>query len=347
MHIALIHFRLVRNGGLETRLFNYIATFRQLGHTVSLVVSKVDNGIELPPDVQVHQINLKRVPKPLRMWAFDRALRPYQQGKSFDLMFSLGRTSHQDLVLCPGNHLGYLNALNVRWPSPIDWLNVHLDKLAFARSKRILAASGMMRNELINLYRIPPEKISVLWPPININAFKALSVDERAELKQLWNIEPNAPVVSFFTTGNERKGYPLVIEMAKHLPDNVAVVVAGVKNTSALLPPNVRFVGYLDHTAPLHQLADVMVAPDLYEPFGQVVAESLLCGTPVVISDRVGASDILTPNTGEVLNSRSPKTWASTVQKWLEKETRAELPESLIDQLDVVNHCRTILSLAQ
>lgn len=345
MHIALIHFRLLRNGGLETRLFNYMATFMALGHQVSLIVSKIDPSIALPPEVTVHQVDLKRVPKPLRMWAFDRALKPFQASEKFDLLFSLGRTSHQHVVLCPGNHLGYLKAMQVRWPSPIDWLNVHLDHLAFSRSKHILAASSMMRDELIGLYNVPSEKITVLWPPINTLAFTAISADERIALKRQWNIGPNVQVVSFFTTGNERKGYPLVIEMAKHLPSHVLLVVAGVKNTSAPLPPNVQFVGYLENTAPLHQMADVMVAPALYEPFGQVVAESLLCGTPVIISNRVGAGDILTPETGEILHSRNPQVWAGTVQKWLESGKRAHLSDSTIDQLDVVGHCRKIVDL--
>ncbi|TNF23824.1 MAG: hypothetical protein EP314_08760, partial [Bacteroidetes bacterium] len=74
MRIALIHYRLLKNGGLETRLFNYLDEFRKRNHEVTLVVSKIDPEVQLHPDIHVHQVNLKRIPKPLRMYFFDRAL---------------------------------------------------------------------------------------------------------------------------------------------------------------------------------------------------------------------------------------------------------------------------------
>jgi hypothetical protein len=70
MRIALIHYRLVRNGGLETRLFNYLAYFSAAGHEVTLVVSKVDEGILLPTGVKMRKVNLSKVPKPLRLYLF-------------------------------------------------------------------------------------------------------------------------------------------------------------------------------------------------------------------------------------------------------------------------------------
>src|SRR5260221_9425889 len=35
--------------------------------------------------------------------------------------------------------------------------------------------------------------------------------------------------------------------------------------------------------------SDLLVLPSLYEPFGLVVNEAMLCGCPVAVSDRVGA----------------------------------------------------------
>ncbi|MDP6909355.1 MAG: glycosyltransferase, partial [Flavobacteriales bacterium] len=111
MRIALIHYRLLKNGGLETRLFNYLNYFHSQGHEVTLVVSKIDPNAMLHPDIKIEQINLKLIPKPLRLYFFDRALARIIPKGNFDLSFSLGRTSNQDMVLCPGNHIGYLNAM--------------------------------------------------------------------------------------------------------------------------------------------------------------------------------------------------------------------------------------------
>jgi glycosyltransferase involved in cell wall biosynthesis len=40
----------------------------------------------------------------------------------------------------------------------------------------------------------------------------------------------------------------------------------------------------------VYRAADVFVLPSVYEPFGVVVNEAMLCGCAVIVSDRVGAA---------------------------------------------------------
>jgi glycosyltransferase involved in cell wall biosynthesis len=53
----------------------------------------------------------------------------------------------------------------------------------------------------------------------------------------------------------------------------------------------VRFLGFVNQTGlpSIYSASDLMVLPSQYEPFGLVVNEAMLCGCPVVVSDRVGA----------------------------------------------------------
>ena len=53
----------------------------------------------------------------------------------------------------------------------------------------------------------------------------------------------------------------------------------------------VRILGFVNQSQlpSVYCAADLLVLPSLYEPFGFVVNEAMLCGCPVAVSDRVGA----------------------------------------------------------
>jgi glycosyltransferase involved in cell wall biosynthesis len=53
----------------------------------------------------------------------------------------------------------------------------------------------------------------------------------------------------------------------------------------------VRFLGFVNQSRlpDVYRAADILVLPSEYEPFGVVVNEAMLCGRPVIVSDRVGA----------------------------------------------------------
>lgn len=341
MHIALIHFRLLLNGGLETRLQNYIRTFREMGHRVSVITFKVDPAVPVPEDVAIYRVDLKRVPKPLRMLYFSKGVNKILQQQHFDLSFSLGRTYGQDIVLCPGTHLGFMRNMGIRIGTPADWLNTWLDRKTYATAKLILAASGMMRDEMVDFYGVPESKIRILYPPADTTRFSQVPDETRQKLRSALNIAPEEKVILFLTTGNTRKGLPLVLDIARLLPPGFRVLIAGmgkVRETSQ----NVHFLGYVPDVERLHRAADVLLHPALYEPFGQVVTESMLCGTPVVVSRNVGASEILQPGEGYVLDTREPEMWCDAV---IQAAALGRLSSNVAERmhLDAGAHCRKIL----
>ncbi len=60
----------------------------------------------------------------------------------------------------------------------------------------------------------------------------------------------------------------------------------------------VRFLGFVNQTQlpAVYTSADLLVLPSVYDAFGVVVNEAMLCGCPVVVSDRVGAGrDLVAP----------------------------------------------------
>lgn len=312
MKIALVHIRLLNRGGLERRLFNYIEWFRSRGHEVHVFVYKVEEE-KIPDGIHLHVVPVRWVPKPFRAFFFDRRLRRILPSNQFDFILSLGRTSFQDAVLIPANHLGYLNAMHKTRKGISDRLQIYMDRKAYAAPGMLFPCSEMMKAEAISLYGVPAQKCTVLYPPINTTLFNPRVKESKAELRSKYGFADGKKSFVFVSASHGRKGLPLLLEAFARLQDkNVELLVAG----PAPVPgnhPNVRYLGFVSQVEELYAAADFTLLPAHYEPFGQVVAESILCGTPVLVSGSVGAQSVVTPRTGLVIQSFSSDAWAAAI----------------------------------
>jgi len=110
--------------------------------------------------------------------------------------------------------------------------------------------------------------------------------------------------------GTQRKGLPRILEYADE--NRYPVYIAG---GSDIHHPNVTNVGTISQDTLCQMYSDAIatIHPAYFEAFGNIILESLACGTPVVASDECGAAELLTEETGAV---------TSDVEKGIEKVTR-------------------------
>ncbi len=59
------------------------------------------------------------------------------------------------------------------------------------------------------------------------------------------------------------------------------------------LKDSVKFVDYVDNVVEAYQDADVLVYPAIYEIFGLVPFEAIMCGTPVIVTDDCGCGELV------------------------------------------------------
>ncbi|MBI4734806.1 MAG: glycosyltransferase family 4 protein, partial [candidate division NC10 bacterium] len=109
-------------------------------------------------------------------------------------------------------------------------------------------------------------------------------------------------ILIFAGSGFARKGVEQILHAMALLPrDDLLLVVGRDKSARAYhrlaqrlgIAARVRFLGVRNDLADLLAAADVLLHPALYEPFGNVVLEALACGCGVIVSDRVGAKDLV------------------------------------------------------
>jgi glycosyltransferase involved in cell wall biosynthesis len=129
---------------------------------------------------------------------------------------------------------------------------------------------------------------------------KASRVD-RVAVRQSWGIPEDACVILFCAKLQPWKRPQDLLRAFAHADiSNSYLVYAGdgvlrreLEREAADLhvQEGVRFLGFQNQSAlpQVYCSSDLMVLPSEYEPFGVVVGEAMLCGCPVIVSDRVGA----------------------------------------------------------
>ena len=203
------------------------------------------------------------------------------------------RYSHKPLVL-------HIHALETdRSGLWVDKRIFAIEKYGMEQADQIVAVSQYTKNNIVQYYGIPPEKITVIHNGIYCNERDSGSMDVAR------NNRPK--MVLFLGRITHQKGPYFFIEIAKKVlekkPD-VQFVLAGtgdlltdmIERTASLrIGKNVHFTGFLDneHVRDIFQLADVYVMPSVSEPFGLSALEALSYDVPAVISKQSGVAEVL------------------------------------------------------
>jgi glycosyltransferase involved in cell wall biosynthesis len=181
------------------------------------------------------------------------------------------------------------------------WFKKFLVRRIFSLGEIVLAgSSGTV--EYVRSLGLGRERV-VLVRNVVDNAWwtkRAAEVDRDA-VRRAWRIPVSAIVVLFCAKMQPWKGPQDLLEaFARAKLENSYLVFAGDGPLRASLEQlahalgvseRVRILGFVNQSQlpPVYTASDLLVLPSLYESFGFVVNEAMLCGCPVAVSDRVGA----------------------------------------------------------
>ncbi len=334
---------------MERYLASLVKGFTDYGDTVTVLTARVDPDAPFVDRCRTVTTNLSMVPKPFRAGAFARRVRKLIRTLDCDVSISLTRTWGQDIMICGGTHLAYLDYMGKR-RTPAARGEIRREQRGYDRSRRIIAHSNMLRDEIERRYDILGRKITVIHPPTDTDRFRPVTGDRRLELRKRFGMSRERNSLLFISTGHRRKGlHPLLEAMRLLPPDRFELFIAGSPAPEAEGAPGVKHLGYLYETGEACGAADFLVLPSYYEPFGLVVTEALLCGTPVLISDRVGATDLVTESEGRVFPEITPESIAATIVD--AAESRFEIAPDFAERhgltLDQhIEHLREVITTA-
>lgn len=166
------------------------------------------------------------------------------------------------------------------------------------RAKRILAVSENTKKDLIQLLKIPTEKITVTYEGTDAK-FRVLPEKELTATKLKYALEK--PFLLYTGVWRDHKNLLGLIKAFAHLIQNKNftgdLVITGKSDptykevldlTAELkLETRVKFTGLVseEELIALYNLAKIYVFPSFYEGFGLPPLEAMACGTPVCASN--------------------------------------------------------------
>ncbi len=213
-------------------------------------------------------------------------------------------------------------------------------KLQAQKADHIITDSNFTKNDLINSFKILPEKISVVYLGIDEQFKKLASNDERlTKFKNKLNL--NFPFILYLGTLEPRKNIPAIIRAFNILKQNntfkyLRLILAGKKGwlyhdilkeaEKSKFKNDILFFGPVktDERVLLYNLSKVFVYPSFFEGFGLPPLEAQACGIPVIASDRTSLSENLTES-ATLINPWKITDLALAIEKALTENKEREM----------------------
>jgi UDP-glucose:(heptosyl)LPS alpha-1,3-glucosyltransferase len=293
-------------GGAEAYLTRLAHGVIEAGHDVQLVATN-----DWPDAAwSFGSITRLRAKSPI---GFADELQKIQASLQHDALFSLERVWSCDVYRAgDGVHRAWLERRRkfelplkrfVRSLSPKhrDLLRLEQSLFSGSNTTRAIAASQMVKDEIVNIYRYPADKIEIVRNGLPLEKFHfdpELRERSRDDLK----LKPDQTALLFAGSGWERKGLLFAIEAAALCRDRkIRLLVAGRGNARPYTTKRLRFwreepVQFLGEIADMlrvYAAADIFILPTIYDPFSNACLEALACGLPVITTRSNGFSEII------------------------------------------------------
>jgi UDP-glucose:(heptosyl)LPS alpha-1,3-glucosyltransferase len=306
LRIALVRRGYSPSGGAESYLKRLAHGVTRAGHDVQLIATN-----EWPEDQW-------RFGSVIRLRAesvvgFADELEKIRPRLQHDALFSLERVWSCDVYRAgDGVHRAWL-ARRRNFELPLkqfvralnrkhrDLLQLEESLLADRKAARVIVASQMVKNEIVDVYAYPAGSIDIIRNGVPLDKFR-FDPELREKARDDLKLKPDQIALLFAGSGWERKGLLFAIQaMALCKNKKLRLLVAGRGNEKLYKAARlrvwreepVRFLGEVAEVARLYAAADIFILPTIYDPFSNACLEALACGLPVITTRANGFSEII------------------------------------------------------
>ncbi len=289
----------LHGGGAELVMLNLAVGFCKLGLKVDLVLVRAEGAYlsEVPDAVRIIDLNASRVlfslPGLVRYLRKERPMAMLSAMDHANVIALLAKelagvpvrtivSIHTNLSMNIANAFSLTGRLIRYWIWPF-----------YHRANTIIAVSRGVADDLVRLIRLPPEKVKVIYNPVVTAKLFTKSLEP---LDHTWFQPGEPPVVLGVGSLSPPKDFPALIRafasVRANRPARLIILGEGEARSdleglvrSLGLEDDVELPGFVDNPFVYFRAAALFVLSSRWEGFGNVLAEAMACGTPVVSTD--------------------------------------------------------------
>jgi 1,4-alpha-glucan branching enzyme len=340
-------------GGLARHVFDLSKELAKIGHDVFVLTTFIEGQpiYEQMNGVHVFRVQgLMKNSKNFLQWVFSLNLALAEQGMTLSRFVDFDLIHAHDWLVGPAS-LQLKKDLNIPLIATIhatehgrsDGIHTQLQQEIHLKESElvngadgIIVCSEYMKHEVMTVFKTDPRKISVLPNGVDPELLM-MEKEENKILKQL--IKESDRLILAMGRMVREKGFDTLIEAAplilQYYP-SVKFVIAGQGPMlekyrkivhEKQLETAIFFIGLVGDAErnELLKKSDIFVIPSLYEPFGIVTLEAMVCAKPVVASFTGGLKEIVEHNrTGLFMNPGDSQSLAEQVTFLLQHPDVAE-----------------------
>jgi UDP-glucose:(heptosyl)LPS alpha-1,3-glucosyltransferase len=300
-------------------------------------------------DIKFHKIPIITFPKYLTTLSFAFFTMSQLNRGNFSLVHSHERIFGADIFTMHGiPHRYWVHNIRRKRMSLYDLATAWVEKKLVYEGKcrKFIAVSNLTRDIFLQEYKINPDKITVIHPGVDLTDYPQSNKEYvRADTRKEYGINDFDHVILFVSMNFEIKGLDAILaSLAKLKAQNheFKLIVAGKGNISkftkiaqeAQILENIIFTGPVtkEKLIKIYLASDMYIMLSKFDTFGMVVLEAMAAGLPVIISNNVGAKDLVKEdNNGFVVNDTSDTDFiAMKISLLLDKKIRTNMSEAAL-----------------
>lgn len=261
-------------------------------------------------DITFHRVPRIKFPRFLRPWFFTTMAQRRVARGGFDLVHAHWPTFRADVFSTHGApHAFWVRHVLRRSPNLFDRVMMHIDRrmIGDGADTTFMPVSRFLQDRFGEVFGTLPGRWLVQAPGVDADRF-APDPTARAQVRAGLGIPADSRVLLFVGMNFQTKGLARLIDglararRASEQDLRLLVVGRGDQDRFARLAAQAGLAGSVHFTGPqpagierFYAAADAFALVSEFETFGMVVLEAMAAGLPVLVSDRMGAADLVVP----------------------------------------------------